>query len=89
MSLQGFIQDSIRFVDKRVNNQEGFSTQNPESARLLAALLSVILVIFLILFVGKYIWNTHVRALIPGLRPATSYWQILGLYVFSIIMLGR
>ena len=49
MTLQGFIQDSIRFVDKRVNKHEGFSTQNPESARLLAALLSVVLVLFLIL----------------------------------------
>ena len=46
-------------------------------------LISFILVEILVLFFGKFLWNSVVVNLVPGVNKATSIWQILG---FSILL---
>ncbi len=54
-----------------------------------SALLAFILAIIILSFVGKLLWNGVVTDLFTFAKPARSIWQILGLMVFTSLMLGR
>jgi hypothetical protein len=45
----------------------------------LVSFLVMLIVFSLILFAGKYLWNAVLVELIPGVKPAKSIFQILGL----------
>lgn len=45
----------------------------------LVSLITVFIVLAILLFFGKYLWNNVLVSLVPGVRPAKSVWQILGL----------
>jgi hypothetical protein len=46
-----------------------------------AGLLALIIIVVLIAFLGKWLWNNSMVPLVSVARPATSAWQILGLFV--------
>lgn len=56
------------------------------SSLMLAFMLFIIYVV-LILLLGKWLWNSTLVPLVPGVKEATSVFQILGLYVLIQLMI--
>jgi hypothetical protein len=52
----------------------------------LVSFLSVLLILAAILFAGKYLWNNVLATLVPGVKPAKSVWQILGLAILISLL---
>jgi hypothetical protein len=53
------------------------------------ALLVSLLSIVLLLFLGEYLWNKVLVKLVTVVKPITSIWQLLGLYVLIALLCGR
>jgi len=71
---------------------EGFvGTHSSEAKReayveFVAAILRFIIAIIILGFLGKYLWNNVVVELFTFAKPARSFWQIIGLTVFLILV---
>ena len=71
---------------------EGFvggddSKQKRDSyVELAAVLISFILALTILSLIGKLLWNGVIVDLFDGVRPAKSFMQILGLYVFVALL---
>jgi hypothetical protein len=71
---------------------QGFA--NPENSKekkdgyveLVVVLLSFFLALLILSLIGKLLWNSVVVDLVSVARPAKSFWQILGLYVFMALV---
>lgn len=50
---------------------------------LLVFVLNLLIVMLILSLVGKLLWNNVLVKLVPGVKPATSVFQILGLYLLS------
>jgi len=69
---------------------EGFVSQDaPDPGKkrqiytdFLAVLLALILSLLILSFVGKLLWNSVLVDLFTFIKPARSFWQILGLMIF-------
>lgn len=48
---------------------------------LLVFVLNLLIVMLILSLVGKLLWNNILVKLLPGVKPATSVFQILGLYL--------
>lgn len=87
----GFISSSVNAaIEPVVSKTETFSSTNgvgvsPARAALVS-FLTVIIVLAILLFVGKYLWNEVLVSLVPGVKPAKSVFQILGLAVLIMLM---
>jgi hypothetical protein len=72
---------------------EGFSGMNSADRRreayvdFISVVIAVIIVIIILGFVGKWLWNGVVVDLFTCVKPARSFWQIVGLMLFTSIML--
>jgi hypothetical protein len=71
---------------------EGFV--NPDSASMkessvefVSILLSFIVALIILSLIGKLLWNSVIVDLFSFARPAKSFWQILGLFVFTSLLL--
>lgn len=75
-------------VNAAFANTETFETTNGVSpARgAVVSLITVLIIFALILLVSKYLWNNVLTALIPGVKPAKSVWQILGLAILISLL---
>jgi hypothetical protein len=82
----------------RLNHALNAMTDSKESSvngkELVTVLITFIIVLFILAFVGQFLWNAFIAGddggtgLITCARPATSVWQILGLYVFVGLFIG-
>jgi len=71
---------------------QGFA--NPENSKekkdgyvqLVVTLLTFFLSLVILSLIGKLLWNAVVVDLVSVARPAKSFWQILGLYVFMALL---
>lgn len=61
----------------------GQSVSRPE---MLGLFIGSIMWFTIVLFFGKYLWNNVLIKLIPGIKPVTSVWEILGLSVLVGIL---
>jgi len=61
----------------------GQSVNKPE---ILGLFIGFIIWLLIVLFFGKYLWNNLLIKLIPGIKPITSVWQILGLTILISIL---
>jgi hypothetical protein len=92
-AIQEITHYTINYND---HNQEMFvndlknelSTQY-SSSKMTATLIATIIVMVIVVFLGKYLWNTVLVDLVPGVKKATSAWQILGMYVLLNLLFGR
>lgn len=66
--------------------QNGGGSMFAPARSALVAFITLIVMFALILFVGKYLWNNVLVALVPAVKPAKSVWQILGLAVLISLM---
>ena len=49
-------------------------------------LLSFIVALIILSLIGKLLWNSVIVELFSFARPAKSFWQILGLFVFASLL---
>ena len=61
----------------------GQSATKPE---MLGLFIGFIIWLVIVLFFGKYLWNNVLIKLIPGIKPVTSVWEILGLSILIGIL---
>jgi hypothetical protein len=73
-----------RSLTEGFENQTGMNVLPFRLALVSALTLTAILVV--LLFVGKYLWNNVLQELVPGVKPAKSVWQILGLAVLLMLL---
>ena len=52
----------------------------------LSILFAVLLAFVILGFVGKLLWNSVVVELISVAKPARSFWQIIGLMIFMMLL---
>jgi len=60
---------------------------------LITVIITFIIVLFILAFIGQFLWNAFIAGdggtgLITCARPASSVWQILGLYIFVGLFFG-
>ena len=71
---------------------EGFIGTNSSEHRrdtyveFLAAFIGFILALVILGFVGKYLWNNVIIELFTIAKPAKSFWQIVGLMLFVLLV---
>lgn len=89
--LGGFISNSVNAALEPVvsqtetfQNPNGFGTSPARAA--LVSLITVLIVFAIILFAGKYLWNNVLAVLVPGVKPAKSVFQILGLAILISLL---
>jgi hypothetical protein len=66
---------------------EGFADTAPSVKRevyadTVAVLLAFVVAFVVLAFVGKLLWNNVVVSLFSFAKPASSFWQIIGLMIF-------
>ncbi len=72
---------------------EGFIGLNSSEKRrdayvdFVAFIVAFIISIIILGFIGKWLWNEVVVDLFSFAKPARSFWQIVGLMLFTSIML--
>ncbi len=49
-------------------------------------LVTYVVIFLLILLFGKYLWNEVLIKLIPGIKPVSSVWQVLGISILVSIL---
>jgi hypothetical protein len=52
----------------------------------IVTIITVVLILLLLLTVGQYLWNNVLVALVPGVKPAKSVLQILGLAILISLL---
>jgi hypothetical protein len=84
---------SCRLVQSFVGaTVQGFVNPNDSAekknayAEFAAVLIAFVLSLIIISLVGKLLWNGVVVDLFTCVRPAKSFWQILGLFVFLSLL---
>jgi hypothetical protein len=50
--------------------------------------IGMVIWLVFVLFLGRWLWNNILIKLIPGIKPITSIWQILGLSVLISLLTG-
>ena len=57
------------------------------NAEALGALLMSLLSLIILMLIGEYLWNHVLVKVVTVVKPVTSMWQILGLYLlFSLLL---
>jgi hypothetical protein len=86
----GLVSSSVNAALPVVSQTETFSNGNgvgmSPGRTALVSFLTVIIVLAILLFVGKYLWNEVLVSLVPGVKPAKSVFQILGLAILIMLM---
>jgi uncharacterized membrane protein len=51
-------------------------------------LLTFIISLLILSLIGQFLWNSSIVELFTCVRPAKSVWHILGLFLFSTLLLS-
>jgi hypothetical protein len=71
---------------------DGFANPDDAASRresytvLIASLISFIIALVILSLIGKFLWNGVIVDLFTFAKPARSYMQILGLFVFTSLL---
>ena len=80
--VQTFVGASVQGF---VNPNDSHEKKNAY-AEFAAVLIAFVLSLVIISLVGKLLWNGVIVDLFTCVRPAKSFWQILGLFVFLSLL---
>lgn len=69
-------------------NPDGAQSKKESYIELAATLIAFVISLVILSLIGKLLWNGVLVDLFTCVRPAKSYWQILGLFVFLSLILG-
>jgi len=67
-------------------NPNGSAEKKESYVELVSIMIAFILSLVIISLIGKLLWNGVVVDLFTCVRPAKSFWQILGLFVFLSLL---
>ena len=62
-------------------------TKDSSAAVIILALVLLVVYVLILLLVGKWLFNNTLCPLFSGVKPATSVWQILGLWFLLHLLL--
>ena len=62
------------------------NTMGPSSRSAFVTIITMIIVLGLILLFGQFLWNNALVPLVPGVKPAKSIFQILGLSILISLL---
>jgi hypothetical protein len=68
------------------NFEPGRVHRESPGKRALVSLLTTLLILAVVLLAGKWLWNVVLVDLVPGVKPAKSVWQILGLAILVSLL---
>ena len=67
---------------------KALSGNKVNSKEILGLFIGMIVWLIFVLFLGRWLWNNILIKLIPGIKPITSIWQILGLAILISLLTG-
>lgn len=67
-------------------NQEDSKEKKDAYIGLAASLITFIIALVILAFIGKLLWNGVIVDLFSFAKPARSYWQIIGLFIFVSLL---
>jgi hypothetical protein len=73
-------------VGGAVETFAGTNTNAPSSRSTVVTLISLVIVVGLLLLFGQFLWNNALVPLVPGVKPAKSIFQILGLSILISLL---
>ena len=68
-------------------NPESTNEKKESYVELAAVLISFVISLIILSLIGKLLWNGVIVDLFTCVRPAKSFWQILGFFVFISLVL--
>jgi hypothetical protein len=68
-------------------NPENSAEKKESYVELASVLIAFAISLILLSLIGKLLWNGVIVDLFTCVRPAKSFWQILGLFVFVSLLL--
>ncbi len=68
-------------------NPENSAEKKESYVELASVLIAFVISLILLSLIGKLLWNGVIVDLFTCVRPAKSFWQILGLFVFVSLLL--
>lgn len=86
--IGGAVANSLNALISQTETFQGYGQAEKSMTNRVAivSLLTLMVMFLLILFLGKWLWNTVLVALVPAVKPAKSVWQILGLAILIGLM---
>jgi len=82
--IQGFVGGAVQGIAHPENTKE----KKDGYVELITVLLTFFISLVILSLIGKLLWNGVIVDLFAFARPAKSFWQILGLFVFTSLVLG-
>jgi hypothetical protein len=68
-------------------NPENSSEKKESYVELASVLIAFVISLIILSLIGKLLWNGVIVDLFTCVRPAKSFWQILGLFVFVSLLM--
>ena len=84
--MSGIIEGAIRSGLEGFVNPEDSQSKKEAYVSLAASLITFIIALIILSLIGKLLWNGVIVDLFTIAKPARSYWQILGLFVFTSLL---
>lgn len=81
--IQSFVGASVETFVNPDNSQDAKYSYVEFATVLITFIISVII----ISLIGKLLWNGIITELFTCVRPAKSIWQVLGLFIFTSLLL--
>ena len=73
-------------VGGAVETFAGTNMIGPSSRSTIVTVISLVVVLGLLLLFGQFLWNNALVPLVPGVKPAKSIFQILGLSILISLL---
>ena len=86
--MSNIVQAAIKSGIEGFVNPDGVQSKKESYVELAAVLIAFVISLIVLSLIGKLLWNGIIVDLFTCVRPAKSYWQILGLFVFLSLILG-
>ncbi len=84
--MSGVLQNLVRSSLEGFVNPEDSASRKDAYIGFAASLISFIIALIILAFIGKLLWNGVIVDLFSFAKPARTYWQILGLFVFTSLL---
>ena len=84
--MSGVIEAMVKTSVEGFVNPTGSAEKKESYVELVSVLIAFILSLVILSLIGKLLWNGVVVDLFTCVRPAKSFWQILGLFVFLSLL---
>jgi hypothetical protein len=81
------VENMVRSGLEGFMNQEDAAAKKESYIALIASLISFVIALVILSLIGKFLWNGVIVDLFSFAKPARSYMQILGLFVFTSLLL--